>query len=111
MSACYAVTEREYTVTFCDWDGSLISTETYRWGNTPTIPDDPERAEDNTATYQFLDWTYSISNVTGNMTYTARYLTTYKTYTVVFKDWDGTTISTKNNYRWKLGRYYDFHKE
>lgn len=89
-----------YTVTFCDYDGTVISSETYQYGDTPVIPADPERAEDGTATYTFLDWTYAISNVAENVTYTARYLATYKNYTVVFKDWDNTIITSKSDYRW-----------
>lgn len=89
-----------YTVIFCDYDGREISSKTYKFGEMPEIPPNPIRSEDNTATYTFLDWTYTISKVTDNMTYTARYLTTPKTYTIVYKNWNGELLFLKTDYRY-----------
>ena len=63
-----------YTVTFKNWDGSVISTNTYRYGVAITVPADPTRPADNTNTYTFTGWSPAVSNnCTGNATYTAQF--------------------------------------
>ncbi len=85
----------DYTVVFKDYDGREISSETYHYGDTVTVPADPERASDNTYTYQFSGWSVAVANVcAGNAEYTAQYDKTYIDYTVVFRNYDGTQISS-----------------
>ncbi len=62
-----------YTVTFKDWDGSVISTKTYEKGATVEVPANPTREEDEKYTYVFSCWDNPVTSVTGNITYTAVY--------------------------------------
>lgn len=54
----------------------------------------PTKAGDDANTYTFSGWSPSIAAVTGEATYTAQYTPTIRTYTITFKDHDGTTIKT-----------------
>ena len=77
-----------YTVTFKDWDGTVLKTQTVNYGGSATPPANPTRVG-----YTFTGWSGSYTNVTTNVTVIAQY--TINTYTVTFKDWDGTTLKTQ----------------
>ncbi len=59
-----------YTVTW-NIDGEETQ-ETYRYGATPVEPD-TAKADDDAGSYTFLGWDKEIAEVTGDVTYTARY--------------------------------------
>ena len=77
-----------YTVTFKDWDGTTLKTQTVEEGSGATAPNNPTRDG-----YDFTGWDVSFSNITSNLTVTAQY--SIKTYIVTFKDHDGTTLKTQ----------------
>ena len=78
-----------YTVTFEDWDGTVLKTEEVEHGSGATAPvDEPEREG-----YTFTGWAPAFDNVTGDLTVTAQY-EVFK-YTVTFEDWDGTVLKTQ----------------
>ena len=54
----------------------------------------PTKAGDAANTYTFSGWSPSITAVTGEATYTAQYTPTIRTFTVTFKDYDGTVLKT-----------------
>ena len=70
--AILAIFERipaaRYTVTFCDWDGSILKTESVEAGSSATAPPAPYRAS-----YEFTGWDKSFTNITANTTVTAQY--------------------------------------
>ena len=98
-TATYTPSYINYTVVFKNWNGTVLSTKTYHWGDKVTAPADPTKPADNTYTYVFAGWDKDVVNCAGNATYTATYAPTYIDYTVVFKDWDGTILSSKT-YHW-----------
>ena len=55
-------------VTFLDWDGTELKTETVLEGNDATPPADPKRTD-----YVFAGWNGSYQNIQANVTLTARY--------------------------------------
>lgn len=57
-----------YTVTFADWDGAVLKTETVESGKAATAPADPSRPG-----YIFTGWDKAFDNITGNLTVTATY--------------------------------------
>ena len=57
-----------YTVTFTDWDGTVLKTETVEHGHAATAPADPVRDG-----YTFIGWDVDFSNVTGDLIVTAQY--------------------------------------
>ena len=76
-----------HTVTFVDWDGTTISTQTVAFGADATPPANPSRAN-----YVFAGWNTAFTAVTENLTVTALY---HGLFTVTFLDADGTTLSTQ----------------
>ncbi|MBQ2452092.1 MAG: InlB B-repeat-containing protein, partial [Bacteroidales bacterium] len=89
----------DYTVAFKDWNGTILSSNTYHWGEAVVAPADPQRAADNTYTYAFAGWDKQVIACAGNATYTATYIPTYIDYTVTFQNWDGAQLSQKT-YHW-----------
>ena len=77
-----------YTVTFKDWNGTVLKTEEVLEGTAATAPADPTREG-----YTFTGWDVAFNNVTSDLVVTATYA--INTYTVTFKDWDGTVLSTQ----------------
>jgi hypothetical protein len=77
-----------YTVTFVDYDGTVLGTDGVLYGATATAPDDPTREG-----YRFTGWDVPFDNVTESMTVTAQYA--INTYTVTFVDYDGTVLKTQ----------------
>ena len=68
-----------YTVTFKDWDGTILSTQEVTKGESADIPTAPEHEG-----YKFVKWNKSATNVTEDMTVTAVYAV--KSFGVVFLD-------------------------
>ncbi len=87
-SSAASKTATIYTVTFKDWDGTTLKTQKVLTGHSATAPANPTRTG-----YTFTGWDKSFTNVTSNLTVTAQY--TIITYTVTFKDWDGTVLKTQ----------------
>lgn len=56
------------TVTFVDWDGTILKTESVSVGSAATAPADPERTG-----YTFIGWDVDFSNVVDDLTVTAQY--------------------------------------
>ena len=67
----------EYTVTFKDWDGTVLKTETVAEGGSATAPADPARTG-----YTFTGWDVSFTNVTSDLIVTAQYQ--INNYTVTY---------------------------
>ncbi len=82
----------KYTVTFEDYDGTVLGTDTVYVGGTATAPADPER--DN---HTFVGWDTPLTNITAATTITAVWHEN-GTITVTFKDYDGTVLGTDTVY-------------
>ena len=82
-----------YTVTWRNWDGEELSTDTVYYGDTPVYGGEtPARPMTDQYTYSFSGWTPEIVPVTGDATYTATFEATTRTYPVTFKNWDGEIL-------------------
>lgn len=62
------VPNREYTITFTDSNGNVISEQTVQEGGTPTYPEPPAIEG-----YVFVGWDKTIDTVTGDTVITANY--------------------------------------
>jgi len=96
-TATYSSTVNKYTVVFENADGTELSSAEYDYGTDAddiVKPADPTKAATAQYTYTFNGWSPAIASVTGNATYTATYSSTVNKYTVVFKDEDGTQLSS-----------------
>ena len=95
-TAQYSSTVNNYTVTWNNWDGTTLETDlNVPYGTTPSYDGaTPTRATTSQYTYTFNGWSPVISTVTGNVTYTAQFTPTLRSYTITWLDWDGTTLET-----------------
>lgn len=91
--ATYTPTYIDYTVTFQNEDGTVLSEQIYHWGDEITVPADPTKSADNTYTYAFAGWDKDVTVCDGNAVYVATYTATYIEYTVTFQYEDGTVIA------------------
>lgn len=95
--AQYSLQYIDYTVTFNNYDDTVISSKTYHYGDTIEIPSDPNKESTNTYGYTFTGWDKEVSPICkGSVTYTAQYAEYYNEYLVKFVNPDGTVISSKN---------------
>ena len=90
--ATFTQTDREYTITWKNDDGSVIDTTTVPYGTVPTHADATKDA-DTYYTYAFAGWTPAIEAVTGDATYTATFDAAAKTFTVNVKNLKGETVA------------------
>ena len=77
-----------YTVTFVDYNGTVLGTDGVLYGDAAVAPEDPQREG-----YTFIGWDVLFNNIIGSITVTAEY--EINTYTVEFVDHDGTVIDTQ----------------
>ena len=69
-----------YTVTFYDWDGTVLKVETVAWGQAATPPADPTREG-----YTFIGWDFDYTNVVWDLAVNAEYVKNAETvYTVEY---------------------------
>ena len=88
---------KEYTVTFNDWNGRLISETVYKEGSKITVPEIPSRISDKPEEYswQFVGWDKEVSpTVVEDISYIAQYEKKYIDYTVIFIDWNKDLIKS-----------------
>ena len=96
---------QKYTVTWKNYDGSIIYTENYQYGKLPVfynknseIKDYPTKPDDDYS-YVFIGWDKEITEVTKNITYTAKYEKILRRYIVTVEDSiNGTIYPNGKNY-------------
>lgn len=86
-----------YTVSFKNWDGTLLYEDTVESGGTAIFDrEEPNRPETDEYTYTFIGWDQPLENITNDCVRIAQYnpvakqVTKY--YTVTFKNWDGSFL-------------------
>jgi len=95
--------EKTYTITWKNWDGSIIQTI----GPSETLEDEyivtygtmaeflgpnPTRENNIDSTYSFTGWKPALGPVTQDVTYTATYESQPRMYTIIFNNEGGTEI-------------------
>ena len=88
VTATYTI--KTFTVTFKDSDGTLIDEQIVEYGASAKEPTQPTKVG-----YDFVSWDVDFSNITENLIVTAQF--SIKTFTVTFKDWDGTIIAKQDD--------------
>ena len=79
--------QNEYTVTFNNWDGTMLHSAAILYGEAASAPVNPTRDG-----YTFTGWDKDFTKITNDLTVTAQY--EISQYTVTFKSWDGKTLKT-----------------
>ena len=67
-----------FTVTFKDWDGSVLDEQQVSYGQAASAPSDPERTG-----YTFTGWDVDFTSITGDLVVTAQY--SINRYTITYK--------------------------
>lgn len=108
--ATYTATKRSYTITWLNEDGSEIEHETLEYGATPMHAD---VTKENTAefTYAFTGWTPQVVAVTGDAEYTATFTATKNSYTITWKNEDGSVMETETLAYGATPTHEDIYKE
>lgn len=87
-------TIKTYTVTFRNWDNTVIKTETVAYGGAATAPNqNPTRVSDGQHFYIFSSWNKDFSNIIENTEIIAQYNETENGFVTVTFSCNGTYIS------------------
>ena len=92
--ATYTQTTRKYTITWKDYDDSVIATTQVEYGKTPSRTG-PTRADDANYHYSFKAWDPTIKAVDGDATYKATY-----SQSVITNDYLPDVVYFTNNKNW-----------
>ena len=96
-TATFNQVQRTYTITWKNYDGTVLETDNATYGSIPTYDGaTPTRSSTAQYSYSFSGWSPAVSAVTANAIYTATYTANVRTYTVTWKNYDGTTLETDN---------------
>ena len=93
-TAQFNESDRNYTITWKDSDGTVLRSDTLAYGATPSYGSTPTKSATAQNTYTFSGWSPAVTAVSGNATYTAKYSETTNNYTITWKDSDGTVLRT-----------------
>jgi len=81
----------EYTVTFENWDGTVLQSGKVAKGEAPKYAgDEPTRPATAQCEYLFVGWEPEVGPVTGDATYTAKFDEVPRLYSVIWQNYDGT---------------------
>lgn len=104
--AKYTAIDRYYAIKFVDWNGSVLKEYSVKHDELPSC-EDPTREETAQYFYDFDGWSPEIVAVTGEAVYMATYLETLRTYTVTWKNDDGSTLLEDINVAYGTMPSYD----
>jgi len=91
-TATYSSAKNSYTITWLDDDDSSLGTTTVEYGKVPTHAN-PTKLNTAEYTYSFAGWDHTPVAVTGDATYKATYSAVKNSYTVTWRNEDGSEIS------------------
>lgn len=77
-----------FVVTFINWDGSILKSQTVNYGGAATAPSIPARTG-----YTFIGWNKNFNNITSNITVSANF--TINIYTITFNSNGGSAVASK----------------
>ena len=94
-TATFTATKNKYLVTFKDEDGTTLKSEELEYGVTPVAPEDPTKGNTAEYSYTFSGWDKEVVSVTEAAIYTATYAATKNSYTITWKNEDGSVIASE----------------
>ena len=107
-TATYTETLRNYTITWKNGETTLETDNNVPYGETPSYDGaTPTKTATAQYTYTFHGWSPEVTSVTGDATYIATFTETLRTYTITWKNDDGTTLETDENVPYGTTPSYD----
>ena len=97
-------TPEVYSVTLKNYDGTVLATENVSYGSLPQYSATPEKPSDAQYTYAFSKWVdeagndASLSNIDKDVTLTATFTSTLRSYKIIFKNGDTVLKEDDVNY-------------
>lgn len=104
LTVTYDTIETEYTITFKDWDGTILDTQTVeKYGNAvdPVVSGKiatPTRESTAQYDYTYSGWSGSLSSIAADRTVTAQYAQTVRSYTIRFMNGSDVLQSSQVQY-------------
>ncbi|MBR2723894.1 MAG: InlB B-repeat-containing protein, partial [Ruminococcus sp.] len=95
VTATYTAEGEEYTVTFLDWDGTVLSTQSVVYSTSAIAPEVPVREGTEEYSYVFEGWDKDYTYITEDVTITAVYTLTVNVFTVTFVNYDVSVLMTQ----------------
>jgi hypothetical protein len=90
--------KNKYTVTWKNWDGTTLKTDSVEYGTKPSYTGStPTKPATSECQYEFKGWDKTVTTVIGDVTYTAEFESVIFNYTVTWKNWDGTILEVDEN--------------
>ena len=105
----YTNSLRCYTVIWKNYDGSVLETDlNVPYGTMPSF-DSASPIKESTAqfSYAFTGWSPEVKNVDADAIYTAQFGESTNTYTVIWKNYDGSVLEIDNNVPYGTFPTYD----
>lgn len=102
--------EKTYTVTWTDYDGTVLETDTnVKKGDMPHYDSAlPIREATAQYTYTFYAWSPALTPVERDVTYMATYTANTNEYTVTWLNYDGTVLKVDENVPYGTEIYYTY---
>ena len=95
MDGVWKQAQKTYSVTWVDEDGTVLGTDEVEAGATAEYKgDEPTKAPTDEFEYAFSGWTPEVRPAFADVTYKATYKETRRSYTITWKNADGTVIGT-----------------
>ena len=107
--AVYDYTVNKYTVSFYNWDGTLLHSKDYDFG-TPAediVMPEAAREMDSQYVYTFSCWSPEVTDVDTDAAYMATYDAELRTFTVTWANYDGQVLETDQNVQYGSIPSYD----
>ncbi|MFA7179481.1 MAG: leucine-rich repeat domain-containing protein, partial [Dehalococcoidales bacterium] len=95
-----------YTITWENYDGTVLETDSVAYGSTPTYDGaTPSRDDSAQYKYTFSGWSPSVVSVTSDATYIAQF--SNAVYTITWENYDGTVLEVDNDVAYGSTPNYD----
>ena len=106
--AVFEKTDRKYIVTWKNWDETVLEIDDdLLYGDIPEYNGTlPKREKTAQYTFEFIGWSPEISSIISDTIYIAQYNSIINTYTVIWKNWDGTILEIDNNAKYGYATTY-----